>query len=45
MNILDKLSERWIGINHPFLIHANGSLRFDEVASQQHIDLSEINKW
>ena len=42
MNILDKLSERWIGINYPFLIHANGSLRFDEVASQQHIDLSEI---
>ena len=43
MSILDKLSKRWIGINHPFLIHANGSLRFDEVASQQHIDLSEIN--
>ena len=42
MDILKKLSERWNGIDYPFLIHANGSLRFDEVANQQHVDLSEV---
>ena len=42
MDILEKLSERWNGIDYPFLIHASGSLRFDEVANQQHVDLSEV---
>ena len=39
---LKKLSERWNGIDYPFLIHANGSLKFDEVAKQRHVDLVEI---
>jgi long-chain acyl-CoA synthetase len=43
MDILEKLSERWRGIDYPFLIHSSGSLRFDEVANQQHVNLSEVN--
>ena len=42
MDILEKLSDRWSGIDYPFLIHPNGSLRFSEVAKQQHVDLSEV---
>jgi len=42
MNILEKLSDRWSDIDYPFLIHSNGSLRFSEVANQQHVDLSEV---
>ena len=44
MNILEKLSERWNGVDHPFLIHTNRSLRFDEIMNQQHIDLSGIRR-
>lgn len=42
MDILEKLSDRWSGIDYPFLIHSNGSLRFNEVANQQRVDLSEV---
>ena len=42
MNVLEKLSDRWDGIDYPFLIHSNGSLRFSEVTKQQHVDLSEV---
>lgn len=42
MDIIKKLSERWRGIDYPFLIHANGSLSFKEVANQQRVDLAEI---
>jgi long-chain acyl-CoA synthetase len=38
---IERLSERWGGIDYPFLIHTSGSLRFDEVV-QQHVDLSEV---
>ena len=42
MDILDRLSDRWSGVDYPFLVHPNGSLRFSEVANQQHVDLSEV---
>ena len=42
MDILEKLTERWTGIDYPFLIHINRSLKFDEVAKQQQVDLSEV---
>ena len=42
MNILEKLSERWKGVDYPFLIHSNRPLKFDEVINQQHIDLSGV---
>ena len=43
MNLLEKLSDRWSGINYPFLIHSSGSLRFNEVAKQNSVGLSEVN--
>ena len=42
MDIIEKLSERWSGIDYPFLIHANGSLKFDEVAKQQLVNLADV---
>ena len=42
MEILERLTNRWSGIDYPFLIHSNGSLRFNEVANQRHVDLSEV---
>ena len=42
MDLLKKLSKRWSGIDYPFLIHSSGSLRFDAVANQQQVDLSEV---
>ena len=42
MDIIEKLSERWSGIDYPFLVHTTGSLKFDEVANQQHVDLAEV---
>ena len=43
MDILGKLSERWNGIDYPFLIHTSGSLKFDEVINKPHVDLSEVS--
>jgi long-chain acyl-CoA synthetase len=42
VDIIEKLSDRWSGIDYPFLIHSNGSLHFSEIANQQHVDLSEV---
>jgi len=42
MDIIKKLSARWNEIDYPFLIHANGSLKFNEVANQKHVDLAEV---
>ena len=35
MKILNKLKERWQGIDYPFLIHSTGELRFREIAEQE----------
>ena len=42
MNILEKLTDRWHGIDYPFLIHPTGSLSFSEIAEQKLVDLSEV---
>lgn len=42
MDIIKKLSARWNEIDYPFLMHANGSLRFTEVANQKYVDLAEL---
>ena len=42
MKILEKLTDRWRGIEYPFLTHSTGSLRFSEVAEQNSVDLSEV---
>ena len=42
MKLLEKLTDIWKGVNHPFLIHVGQELRFSEIASENPIDLSEI---
>ena len=42
MNIIEKLKDRWQGIDHPFLVHSNGVLRFSEIAEQEAVDLSNV---
>ncbi len=42
MNMLEKLSEIWRGIDYPFLIHTSGKLKFDEIVKQKRVNLSEI---
>ena len=42
MDIIEKLSERWRGIDYPFLVHSTGALRFSEIAEQDSVDLSEV---
>ncbi len=41
MDILDKLKERWEGMDYPFLVHAEGELRFSEIAKKS-VDLSQV---
>ena len=42
MNIVQNLTQRWQGIDYPFLIHSTGSLRFSEIAEQDATDLSDV---
>jgi long-chain acyl-CoA synthetase len=42
MKILEKLANRWRGIEYPFLIHGSGDLRFSEIANQKPVDLSNV---
>lgn len=42
MNLIERLTERWQGVDYPFLIHSDGELRFSDIASQDQVDLSEV---
>ena len=42
MKLLDKLKERWSGLDYPFLIHPNGSLRFSQITALDAVNLSDI---
>ena len=42
MNILEQLKERWDGIDYPFLVHATGELRFNEITALNSVDLTEV---
>jgi len=44
MDLLDKLSAIWKGVEYPFLIHKGEELRFSEIANKIPIDLSEVRK-
>ncbi len=44
MKILEKLTERWSGIDYPFLVHSRGALRFSEIAEQKSVDLSNVKR-
>ena len=43
MDILNKLKERWSGIEYPFLMHSKGELRFSEIA-EQYMDITASYK-
>ena len=42
MDIINKLKERWSGIEYPFLVHSKGELRFSEITEQESVDLSNV---
>ena len=42
MKIIEKLKERWQGIDYPFLVHSSGDLSFSDIAEQKVVDLSDI---
>ncbi|MBL7663861.1 MAG: long-chain fatty acid--CoA ligase [Bacteriovoracaceae bacterium] len=42
MNLIQKLSQRWQGLETPFLIYKEQQISFEEISSQSQIDLSEI---
>jgi long-chain acyl-CoA synthetase len=42
MKILDKLKERWQGVDYPFLVHSTGELKFSEISDQESVDLTEV---
>ena len=42
MDILAQLEERWKGLDYPFLIHADGQLKFSDIALQNAVDLSNV---
>ena len=44
MNLIDTLSERWNGVDYPFLIHPSANLKFNDIASQKPIDLSQVKQ-
>lgn len=44
MKLLEKLSNIWDGVKHPFLIHRGEELRFSDITSQNLIDLREVKK-
>jgi long-chain acyl-CoA synthetase len=44
MKILEQLSRIWSGIDYPFLIHNGKELKFSQIASQNPIDLSIVNR-
>lgn len=44
MELLQKLSVIWHGVDYPFLIHKGQELHFQEVSSQCQIDLSDVHK-
>ena len=42
MNVLEKLKQRWSGINYPLLVHSSGELRFNQITEHKSIDLFDI---
>ncbi|CNI21661.1 yersiniabactin siderophore biosynthetic protein [Yersinia rohdei] len=42
MKLLAKLAGIWNGVDHPFIIHSNHTLRFSQITAQHTVDLSLI---
>lgn len=43
MSLINKLSEKWKGVDHPFLIHTDGELRFADIQQHTSTNLDEVN--
>ena len=44
MNLIDTLTEKWNDVSYPFIIHSNTNLKFNDITSQNIINLSKIKK-
>ena len=44
MKIISKLQESWKNTDHPFLIHNNGELYFEDINRKNNFDLSQIKE-
>lgn len=44
MKIISKLQESWKNTDHPFLIHNNGELYFEDINRKNNFDLSKIKE-
>ena len=42
MELIEKLSRKWDGVDHPFLIHASGELSFSDIQEQRQVNLDEV---
>ena len=42
MKIIEKLKERWKGVDYPFLIHQEKELRFNDIQKLDNLDLSLV---
>ena len=42
MGLLDMLLSKWADVEHPFLVHPKGALKFSDIASQPRIDLNLV---
>ena len=42
MQIIEKLSEIWKGVEYPFLIHKGNNIHFSEITNQNQIDFNDI---
>jgi long-chain acyl-CoA synthetase len=44
MDLIEKLSQKWEGLDYPFLIHPTGKLRFEDIVNQDTVDIGEVRK-
>lgn len=42
MELIERLSRKWDGVDHPVLIHASGELSFSDIQEQKQVNLDEV---
>ncbi|MCL0044436.1 acyl--CoA ligase, partial [Dehalococcoidia bacterium] len=42
INLIETLTEKWSGVDYPFLVHHTAELKFSDMASEEPVDLSGI---
>jgi acyl-CoA synthetase (AMP-forming)/AMP-acid ligase II len=43
MNLIKELTERWQGIDYPFLVHQSGELSFSNILAEAKVNIDKIN--